>query len=222
MPRNIVNYLLLVSLLLTGANTYGQDSNPDTPVSDSGQALNAPTSSTAEKINWADLSYEERQILQQLESRWDELSPDRQRRLQRGANRWQQMQPQERAEAQEQQQRFREMPVRQKQLINQRFQRFNSLNRQEQVRLRTIQRRFQNLSPEQRRRLREQFQEQAAQREPLSRTDTPDSDTTDDTQQRIQDVIRQNRDVLRPITRPNNTQQQRPGVLIQPRISIPN
>lgn len=206
MTKRVFNNLLLFGLLIASLNVYAQDSDTDT--SDSEPLASSLNASDVEKVDWADLSYEERQVLQQLESRWDNLSPERQRRLQRGANRWQQMQPRERAQAQQQQQRFRDMPLRQKQLINQRFQRFNSLNRQEQIRLRTIQRRFQNLSAEQRQRLREQFEQQSGTQLPTRQNDSSDTISTDETQQRIQDVIRQNRDVLRPITRQNNVRRQ--------------
>lgn len=46
-----------------------------------------------ENISWADLSLEERQTLEQLESQWDSLPARRQAALRRGVSRWQKMQP---------------------------------------------------------------------------------------------------------------------------------
>ena len=83
MTRRIITSNLMFLLLLFGTLAYGQD-----------------------KLSWTDLSYEERQFLQQLESQWDSISLERQQRLRREATRWQQMNPQQRSQAQDQQRRF--------------------------------------------------------------------------------------------------------------------
>ena len=160
-----------------------------------------------DKTPWTDLSLEERQILQQLEPQWENLSVERQQRLRRGANRFQQMQPQQREQAKNQQQRFQSLSQQQQQVINQRFQRFNSLSRPQQRRLRNVQRRFQNMPQVERERLREQF-EQQRQRNPRPEQNNGARSSTPE--QRIRQVIRQNRNVLRPNRaqspqRPNDT-----------------
>lgn len=180
MIKRLLTNLAILTLLTWGTALYAQD-----------------------RIDWSDLSLEERRILQNLEPQWNELSPERQLRLRRGANRWQQMQPRERAAAQQQQQRFKELPQQQRRIINQRFLRFNSLERSEQVRLRNIQRRYQNLSQEQRLRLRDQFERQAQQEKRDQAAGNPEANAQDtardaDKQRRVQEVIRQNRNVLRP------------------------
>ncbi|MFT4862470.1 MAG: hypothetical protein ACI95C_001691 [Pseudohongiellaceae bacterium] len=63
----IVGFVFVLSM---GANVYAQ-----------------------ENISWADLSLEERQTLEQLESQWDSLPARRQAALRRGVSRWQKMQP---------------------------------------------------------------------------------------------------------------------------------
>ncbi|MCH7670605.1 MAG: DUF3106 domain-containing protein [Proteobacteria bacterium] len=109
-------------LLLFGALAYGQD-----------------------KISWTELSYEERQFLQQLESQWDAISVERQQRLRRGATRWQQMNPQQRSQTQDQQRRFQNLSPRQRQTVSRRFQRFNNLSRDQQRQFRSIQRHYRSL-----------------------------------------------------------------------------
>ena len=149
-----------------------------------------------DKTPWTDLSLEERQILQQLEPQWENLSIERQQRLRRGANRFQQMQPQQREQAKNQQQRFQSLSQQQQRVINQRFQRFNSLSRPQQRRLRNVQRRFQNMPQAERERLREQF-EQQLQRQRNARPNQSDGARSTTQEQRIRQVIRQNRNVLR-------------------------
>ncbi|MBT71978.1 MAG: hypothetical protein CMQ15_08070 [Gammaproteobacteria bacterium] len=94
MLKRIFQYSLLIHMLAIGTVALAQD-----------------------KIPWTDLSYEERQILQQVENQWDNLSVERQQRLRRGASRWERMQPQERAQAQaqaqDQQQRFQNLSPQQ-------------------------------------------------------------------------------------------------------------
>ncbi|MSR11606.1 MAG: DUF3106 domain-containing protein [Gammaproteobacteria bacterium] len=186
MLKRLLTVPFLCSLLICGSALYAQ-----------------------EKVDSADLSYEERQVLQQLESQWDDLTAERQLRLRRGANRWQQMQPQERSQAQEQQQ----------QLINQRFQRFNGLNRDDQIQLRNIQRRYQTLPAEQRQILREQFEKQAQQAQRNQPLRNNESLQNRDTQRRVQEVLRQNQNVVRPnVQRP---QQVRPNTPERPQVTIP-
>jgi len=141
------------------------------------------------------------------EPQWENLSVERQQRLRRGANRFQQMQPQERERAKNQQQRFQSLSQQQQRIINQRFQRFNSLSRPQQRRLRNVQRRLQNMPQVERERLREQF-EQQRQRNPRPEQNNGARSSTPE--QRIRQVIRQNRNVLRPNRaqspqRPNDT-----------------
>ena len=82
----------------------------------------------------------------------------------------------------------------QQQAINQRFQRFNSLSRPQQRRLRNVQRLFQNMPQAERERLREQFEQQ---RQRNARPNQSDGARSTTQEQRIRQVIRQNRSVLR-------------------------
>ncbi|MDD9889454.1 MAG: DUF3106 domain-containing protein [Gammaproteobacteria bacterium] len=86
MKKKFIHSLLLFSLLLVSKIALAQ-----------------------EKIPWTELSFEERQILQQLqiqETQWESLPAERQQRIRRGATRFERMQPTERARALTQQRRF--------------------------------------------------------------------------------------------------------------------
>ena len=104
------------------------------------------------------------------------------------------MQPQQREQAKNQQQRIQSLSQQQQQAINQRFQRFNSLSRPQQRRLRNVQRLFQNMPQAERERLREQFEQQ---RQRNARPNQSDGARSTTQEQRIRQVIRQNRSVLR-------------------------
>ena len=160
-----------------------------------------------DKISWTDLSMEERQILQQLESQWDNLPAERQQRLRRGATRWQQMQPQERSQAQNQQRRFQNLSRQQQQLINRRFRQFNGLGLAEQRRLRNIQRRYQSLPEDQRQQLRQRFEQRSRQ---------GNSNQSAEDQRRIREVMRQTENAIRRNANPVRPQQVRPRTPSRP------
>jgi len=171
MSKRFIQSLLLISLLLTGNSLFAQ-----------------------EKIPWTELSFEERQILQQLqiqENQWESLPAERQQRIRRGATRFERMQPTERAQALTQQRQFQNLNQQQQQVI-QRFQRFNALSGEQQRRLRQFQQRFQNLPERERQELRRRYQEQITR---LQRERQIQQDATNEIRQsrrRVQQILQQN------------------------------
>jgi hypothetical protein len=103
MTRRIITINLTLVLLLFGALAQAQDKTP-----------------------WTELSYEERQFLQQVESQWESMPAERQQRLLRGATRWQQMSPQQRTQAQSQQRRFQNLSQGQRQTLSGRCHQTNA------------------------------------------------------------------------------------------------